>query len=192
MEAESIEIIDVIGVESSSSDLPQIESIQSIQPKWLKPPEVQRRCRLEKTALQQAITKLTDKYNVPLQLLRRGAARNTEYSAITVDLLKALKSGDELEIRKILANAIRSESGSGVLVIASKNIQVAQQQNLTADENFKSAKVNLGNAMANLRELGRSFGKKAVNEFKAGFGEEVDAGLKDLGIQAETVFDVEA
>lgn len=188
MEAESIEIIDAIDVESLSSDLRQIESIQS---KWFKSAEVQHRCRFEKTALQQAITKLTDKYNVPLALLRRGAARNTEYSAIAMDLLKALQSGDELEIRKILANATRSESGSGALVIANKNIQVAQQQNLAADENFKFAKVNLANAMANFRELGRSYGKKSVNEFKVGFGEEVEAGFKDLGVQTENIFEVE-
>ena len=187
MEAETVEIIDVIDVESLPSDSHQIESIKS---KWLKPAEIQHRCRLEKTALQQAITKLTDKYNVPLQLLRRGAARNTEYSAIAVDLLRALKSGDDLEIRKILASATSGET-SCALVIAEKNVQIAQQRGLVAGEHFKSAKVNLGSVMADLRELGRSQGRKAVNEFKAGFAEEVDAGLRDLGVQTETVFDVE-
>jgi len=190
METEAVEIIDVIEVESSPSNLRQIESIESIQPKWIKPAEILHRCRLEKTALQQAITKLTDKYNVPLSLLRRGAARNTEYSAIAVDLLGALKSGDDLEIRKILASATSGET-SCALVIAEKNVQIAQQRSLVAGEHFKSAKVNLGSVMADLRELGRSQGRKAVNEFKAGFAEEVDAGLKDLGVQTETVFDVE-
>jgi len=192
METEAVEIIDVIEVESSPSNLRQIESIGSIQPKWIKPAEILHRCRLEKTALQQAITKLTDKYNVPLPLLRRGAARNTEYSAIAVDLLRALKSGDDLEIRKILANAVPVESASCALVIANKNIQVAQQSSLVADESFKSAKVNLSGVMANLRELGRSQGRLAVNEFKTGFAEELDAGLEGLGVQTKTVFDVKS
>lgn len=182
------EIIDAIDVESSRSDSPQPESIES---KWLKSAEAQHRSRLGKSAFQQAVSKLINKYNTPLWLLRRGEARNTEYSVFAVDLIKALSSGDDRKVREMLARSEPGESVSGALVIASKNIQVAQRQNLVADENFKSAKVNLGNAMANLRELGRSYGKKAVNEFKAGFGEEIDAGLKDLGIQAENVFDVE-
>jgi len=189
MEAENVEIIDVIDVESSPSDSYQSESIES---KWLKSAEAQHRSRLGKSAFQQAISKLINKYDAPMWLLRRGEARNTEYSVFAVALIKALNSGDDRKVREMLAaNSTPGENVSGTLVIASKNIQVAQRQNLAADENFKSAKVNLGNAMANLRELGRSYGKKAVNEFKAGFGEEIDAGLKDLGIQAENVFDVE-
>lgn len=186
MEPESIEIIDVVEVESLPSDSHKNESI------WLKSAEAQHRSRLGKSAFQQAISKLVNKYGAPLWQLRRGEARNTEYSVFAVDLIRLLNSGGDRKIREMLiANLTPDEGVSGALVIANKNIQVAQQRNLAADENFKSAKVNLGNAMANLRELGRSYGKKAVNEFKAGFGEEIDAGLKDLGIQAETVFDVE-
>jgi len=190
METETVEIVDVVDVESLPSNLRQIESIQ---PKWIKPAEILHRCRMQKTALQQAITKLTDKYKVPLSLLRRGAARNTEYSAFAVELIKALKSGDDLKICEVLSSTATATpvEASCALVIAEKNIQVAQQRGLMAGEHFKSAKVNLGSVMADLRELGRSQGRKAVNEFKVGFAEEVDAGLGDLGVQIETVFDVE-
>lgn len=187
METEAVEIVDIVDVERLPSNFRQAESIQ---PKWIKSAEILHRCRIEKTELQQAIAKLKDKYKVPLSLLRRGAARNTEYSAIVVDLIKALRSGDELKIREVLSSTASGET-SCALVIAEKNVQIAQQGYLVAGEHFKSAKVNLIGVMADLRQLGRSQGRLAVNEFKVGFAEELDAGLGELGVQTKTVFKVE-
>ena len=187
MESKIVEVVDIVEVEITASDSVQPESIQT---DWIKPSEAQYRTGLNKAAFQKVITELTTKYECPVKLLRRGEARNTEYSLFTVALIKALKSGDKKALNKLLQFAPTDEV-SGALTIANKNNQVARQCDLAADGNFKSAKVNLGNAMAHLRELGRSYGKKAVNEFKAGFGEEVALGLEDLGIQAENVFDVE-
>ena len=190
MEVEIVEDVDFIDAQVAAVDSPRSEPIRS---GWIKSVEALRRTGLGKSAFQQAVTKLTsNKYDCPLRLLRRGEARNTEYSLLAVDAIKLLNSGGDRKLREMLLNVSRSdETIGGALIVANKNNQIAQQRDLAADENFKSAKTNLSNAMANYRELGRSFGKKVVKEFEAGFAQEVDAGLKGLGVQAENVFDVE-
>jgi hypothetical protein len=187
MESKIVEAVDVIEAEVIASDSVQPESIQI---DWIKPSEAQYQTGLNKTAFQKVIAELTTKYECPVQLLRRGEARNTEYSLFAVALIKSLKSGDKKALNKLLQFAPADEVSSA-LTITNKNNQVARQCDLAADENFKSAKANLNSGMANWRMLGGSLAKKVAKEIKAGFAEEFNAEMRDLGVQAQDVFDVE-
>jgi hypothetical protein len=186
MSIESVEIIDVEAV----SEIPsRTESIQE-EGDWLKPAEAQYRAMLDKSGFQRAMAELIGKYACPVALLKRGEARRTEYSGFAVSLVKALRSGDKKSLEALLNFADSGETSSA-LIIASKNNQLAQQCDKAADENFKSAKANLNSGMANWRILGGSLAKKVTKEIKAGFAEEFNAEMRDLGVQAQDVFKVD-
>jgi hypothetical protein len=186
MNTESVEVVDV---EAVPEVLGRAESIQE-EGEWLKPSEAQYQATLDKSGFQRAISELIGKYECPIHLLRRGEARRTEYSGFAVSLVKALRSGDKKSLENLL-NFAAPEEASSALTIASRNNQMARQCEKAADENFKSAKANLNSGMANWRMLGGSLAKKVAKEIKAGFAEEFNAEMRDLGVQAQDVFEVD-
>lgn len=114
MHAQSVEIFDVEcdrsggGIESNQESIgesirPSSESIQ-----WIKAAEAIHQTRLlNKSAFQKAVTKLIGDHQIPISCLRRGEARNTEYSLLAVRLIKALKSGDVKTLEKLKSDIAR-------------------------------------------------------------------------------------
>jgi vacuolar-type H+-ATPase subunit I/STV1 len=103
MHTESVEIIEVECATDSDESEPIRESIhdfgESIRSVgepiyWLTASESRHRTRLEKTPFQRAMTELVHEHQIPISYLRRGEARNTQYSSIAIDLIKALKARD--------------------------------------------------------------------------------------------------
>ncbi len=107
MYAENIEIVDVECRESAGVDEsirePICESIQVVDEstqvtgesiQWMTASEARHKTRLNKTPFQRAIAELVREHQIPISSLRRGEARNTQYSCATVALIEALKSGD--------------------------------------------------------------------------------------------------
>jgi hypothetical protein len=105
MEAESIGIDDfaeggndvavVIECELIPESIP--ESIHSPgesvhQDKWFSSAEAKYRVGLNQPAFTRAMTQLTDEYRIPSSVLRRGKARNTEYSEFAIALVGALSN----------------------------------------------------------------------------------------------------
>ncbi len=86
MEPESLAVIDVeaIEIESPTPDV--------IAKEWLSAMQLQRLLKLNKSALQKSISKLTTIYGVDIKALRRGSARGTEYSPLALKACKLLKA----------------------------------------------------------------------------------------------------
>lgn len=126
MESKSVEVIDVDGVGESECDRLDDESIhksiyvknESIRVEWMS--SVDALCRLglnNKSALQQAISKLTNIHLVPRKYLRRGEARKTEYSQLAIDLIEAMKS-DKAAFERLKANILPVQSVAASIVVA--------------------------------------------------------------------------
>jgi hypothetical protein len=95
MEVESQAVIDV---EVQKIDFCQKESIE----RWYTAGQIQSILNLNKAALQKAITKLQNIYNIELESLRRGSARATEYSQLALKAIELLNSKKLSELRKLV------------------------------------------------------------------------------------------
>jgi hypothetical protein len=101
MEAESIGII---GFPGSGDDVAVVVEYESIhesihspgesihRDKWISSAEAKHRLRLNQPAFVRAISQLTDEHGIPSSDLRRGRARNTEYSEFAIALVGALSN----------------------------------------------------------------------------------------------------
>jgi hypothetical protein len=125
MDFGSIEVIDVDGVGESECERLNDESIhesicvedKSIHNEWMSSVEALHRLGLNnKSALQQAISKLTSIHLVPLKYLRRGEARKTEYSQLAVDLIEAMKS-DKTAFEQLKANVLHSQPVAAASIV---------------------------------------------------------------------------
>lgn len=157
---------------------------------WLHSSGAREKVGLDKSTFQRAIAGLVDEYQIPIQLLRRGEARATEYSGYCLELVKALRSGDKDSIQKLVAYA-PSKINDSALVLADKNNFSAQQSEDKTVQDFQLAKSNLKKGVQNWRLLGASLAAKVSKEIKAGFAEQFNAEMQDLGMKAQDVFDID-
>jgi hypothetical protein len=144
MNAEDAEIIDVKCEQAGEDCEPIREPIhksnrdgsESIH--WVTAGDARHKTRLDKTPFQRAMTTLIHEYQIPITYLRRGEARNTQYSSVAIDLIKALKSRDmeafeELR-RKLVPQPVCSLSGEKhAIALTSKVEGLAQKNSIEAD-----------------------------------------------------------
>lgn len=96
------------------------ESIRdSIRDEWIGAVAAQRATDLTKSAFQRAISHLLGVRGCRVDLIRRGAAQNTRYSGLAIELVKAHKLGDEARMQQLLdlAKLTSSSQSSGLVVV---------------------------------------------------------------------------
>lgn len=157
---------------------------------WLHSSVAREKLGLDKSTFQRTIANLIDEYQIPVKLLRRGEARATEYSTYCLELVKAFRSGDKLSIENLISYAPKQVNVSA-LVTANKNNQVARENEDKAQQNFQLAKHNLKEGMQNWRMLGASLAAKVSKEIKAGFAEQFNTEMQELGVKAQDVFEID-
>ncbi|MEG4419405.1 hypothetical protein QUA70_12450 [Microcoleus sp. LAD1_D5] len=173
-----IENQNVIDVEVQQIDLEQAESIEQ----WYSAAQMQRLFDLNKSALRQAVFKLTSIYAIDIKVLRRGGARATEYSQIAVNAIKLLKAQKFAELRKFVDKvaAVPCASTSAAIVFVDQHNQIATNAATAADINLAAISSLKSGLLNNYREAGRAWGRQAAAELQLGFTEEVAEGIKKL------------
>ncbi len=146
MEAASIENIDFGEGDDNVAVVVECESIhesihrenESIH-QWVSSAEAKHRLRVKNQAeFVRAIAQLTDDHHIPQSVLRRGRARNTEYSEFAIALVGALPNGETFDRLKreyfgseqvsITAPLKFKESADSQLALSSLQILDLQQQ----------------------------------------------------------------
>ncbi|MEG5159557.1 hypothetical protein QUB37_03785 [Microcoleus sp. AT3-A2] len=105
----------------SESNRVESESIrESIRDEWIGAATAVRLTDLTKSAFQRAISHLLGVRGCRVDSIRRGDAKNTRYSGLAIELIKAHKSGDEVRLQQLLefaAKPANSSQSSGLAVI---------------------------------------------------------------------------
>ncbi|MBD2207831.1 hypothetical protein H6G33_36495 [Calothrix sp. FACHB-1219] len=190
IEVEATEITEQATIETQIES----ESKQSdLLDNWVLSAVARELTRLDKSAFQRAITSLIENYKVPVDLLRRGEGKNTQYSGYAVKLVKAVRSADKTSIESLLKFSPKptQQANCSALATVNKNNQLARQSDAKTVENFTQAKQNLNAGLQNWRMLGASLAAKVSKEIKAGFAEQFNSEMQDLGVQAQDVFNLD-
>lgn len=168
------EPITVIDIEPTEPHRPT-ESIQ--QSNWVSAAEAIHRSRLNKSAFQRAVTELTNLYYFPKQSLRRGEARNTQYSELAVAAIVLLKAGKLDRLRELQENSIpRSTS----IVHVGQYNQVARAASVEASENLAAIDIQVNNLLNRFQQLGEALGDQAASQIEAAFTKKVAERIKKL------------
>ena len=85
---------------------------------WFSAADAKHRTKLDQSAFVRTVAELKDFHKIPIQMLRRGQARNTEYSRTCIDLVRALDSGDMESFDRVKQVLVPVQISS-VLVISS-------------------------------------------------------------------------
>ena len=167
-----------IDVEATQIDLRQEESIDN----WYSAQQMMQLLRLSKADLQKSISKLQGIYGLNLAILRRGAARATEYSQLALGAVKLLNAGKLTQLRQLVEQTPTAPTAttSTAIVFLDQHQQIAQTASTVADSNLSEIASFKSGLLNNYRELGRALGKQAAAEVRLGFTEEVKAALSDL------------
>jgi hypothetical protein len=136
-----VEIVDFIEVEQLDGGTENLadsridsSSAESIRFKWIPSAEAKHRLRMDQSEFVRAISRLIDEYEIPQSELRRGKARNTEYSEIAISLVEALESGNEEAFDQLKADFSSDASTEEVSVVAPvKFKQNADEQMASSD-----------------------------------------------------------
>lgn len=125
MDFETLGVNDVEGFEGDSDCCIDSESIhESIhcQPesihekKWFPAAEAKHRSGLDQSAFVRMIAELKDLYKIPVEALRRGQARSTEYSLICISLMRALDCGDTKTFEHLKQDLVPVQMSSALVV----------------------------------------------------------------------------
>lgn len=104
---------EVLDVEIVESNRVEAESIrESICDEWIGATAAYKLTGLTKSSFQRAISHLLGVRGCRVDSIRRGDAKNTRYSGLAIELIKAHKSGDETLLQQLLEFAARSTSSS--------------------------------------------------------------------------------
>lgn len=113
-EALEVEIVD-------ESNQVETESIhESIRDEWIGATTAYKLADLTKSSFQRAISHLLGVRGCRVDSIRRGDAKNTRYSGLAIELIKAHKSGDEVLLQQLLEFAAKpasSSQSSGLAVV---------------------------------------------------------------------------
>lgn len=113
-EALDVEIVD-------ESNRVKCESIrESIRDEWVGATTAYKLADLTKSSFQRAISHLLAVRGCRVDSIRRGDAKNTRYSGLAIELIKAHKSGDEVRLQQLLefaAKPANSSQSSGLAVV---------------------------------------------------------------------------
>ena len=109
--------VEIVG----ESNRVESESIrESIRDEWIGAATAVRLTDLTKSAFQRAISHLLGVRGCRVDSIRRGDAKNTRYSGLAIELIKAHKSGDKARLQQLLELATKptnSSPSSGLAVV---------------------------------------------------------------------------
>lgn len=194
IEVEATEVTEETGIEAPIESQIEAESKhESLFDSWVLSAVARELTGLDKSAFQRSISGLIENYKIPVDLLRRGEGKNTQYSGYALELVKAVRSADKTSIENLLKFSPKrtQQANCSALATVNKNNQMARQSDAKTVENFTQAKQNLTDGMLNWRMLGASLAAKVSKEIKAGFAEQFNSEMQDLGVQAQEVFNLE-
>lgn len=101
--------VEIIG----ESNRVECESIrESIRDEWIGATAAYKLADLTKSSFQRAISHLLGVRGCRVDSIRRGDAKNTRYSGLAIELIKAHKSGDETLLEQLLEFAAKSTNFS--------------------------------------------------------------------------------
>jgi len=99
----------------------EVESIrESIRDEWIGATVAYKLADLTKSSFQRAVSHLLGVRGCPIAAIRRGDAKNTRYSRLAIELIKAHKSGNETQLQRLLEFAAKpasSSQSSGLAVV---------------------------------------------------------------------------
>ena len=91
----------------------ECESIpESIRDEWIGATVAYKLTDLTKSSFQRAVSHLLGVRGCRVDSIRRGDAKNTRYSRLAIELIKAHKSGNEVRLQKLLEFAVKSANSS--------------------------------------------------------------------------------
>ncbi|WP_373534727.1 hypothetical protein [Microcoleus sp.] len=130
---------EALEVEIVESNRVETESIrESIRDEWVGAVAAYRLTDLTKSSFQRAISHLLGIRGCRVDSIRRGDAKNTRYSGLAIELIKAHKSGNEVLLQQLLefaAKPANSSQSSGLTVIdhvATLETKIANLRQATA------------------------------------------------------------
>ena len=101
--------VEIVG----ESNRVETESIrESIRDEWIGATAAYKLADLTKSSFQRAISHLLGVRGCRVDTIRRGDAKNTRYSGLAIELIKAHKSGDETLLQRLLEFATQPASSS--------------------------------------------------------------------------------
>lgn len=112
---------EALDVEIVESNRVESESIrESIRDEWIGAAAAYKLTKLTKSSFQRAISHLLGVRGCRVDSIRRGDAKNTRYSGLALELIKAHKSGNEARLQQLLEFAVKpanSSQSSGLVVV---------------------------------------------------------------------------
>lgn len=136
----------------------ETESIrESIRDEWIGATAAYRLTDLTKSSFQRAISHLLGVRGCRVDSIRRGDAKNTRYSGLAIELIKAHKSGDEVLLQRLLefaakpASSNQSSSLAVVDHVATLEEKITKLRQVTA----ASSQLNADRIQSKLAEITR-------------------------------------
>ncbi|MEG3899948.1 MULTISPECIES: hypothetical protein [unclassified Microcoleus] len=149
---------EALEVEIVESNRVETESIrESIRDEWIGAMTAYKLADLTKSSFQRAISHLLGVRGCRVDSIRRGDAKNTRYSRLAIELIKAHKSGDEVRLQQLLElavnPAISSQPSSLAVVdhIATLETKIANLRQATA----ANSRLNADRMRSKLAEITR-------------------------------------
>jgi hypothetical protein len=97
-----VEIVDLTRVESESTRVESESNLDSIRDEWIGALAAYKLAGLTKSSFQRAISHLLGVRGCRVESIRRGESKNTRYSGLAIELVKAHKSSNEELMQQLL------------------------------------------------------------------------------------------
>jgi hypothetical protein len=145
----------VIETESTRDKTASIR--ESIRDEWVGAVMAYKLTSLTKSSFQRAISHLLGVRGCRVDLIRRGDAKNTRYSQLAIELIKAHKSGDEVLLQRLLEFAAKpiSPSQSSSLAVVDRVATLEQKIANLQQTNVASSELNADRIRQKLAEITR-------------------------------------
>jgi hypothetical protein len=138
IEAEIVTETESTRVETESTRVETESTYKSTRDEWVGATAAYRLTGLTRSSFQRSISHLLGVRGCRVDSIRRGDAKNTRYSGLAIELIKAHKSGDEALLQRLLefaakpANLNQSSSLAVVDHVATLEEKIANLQQVTA------------------------------------------------------------
>lgn len=184
------EIVDVevqSGYRESSVDIESTQdSIQNSSEsiRWIPAAKAKYLCHLNQSSFRRGIEELHEIHHIPWDKLRRGKAKNTEYSREAIDLLKILDSQKDRitfnSLKQALVSPAAANSEAIVLRAIDQHTEIARHSFSAANQNLAKISGQIANLMGNYERLGEALGEQAGAKFEEGFTNGVSRSIQKI------------
>ena len=149
------EALDVEILDESNRD--ENESIhESIRDEWVGALAAYKLANLTKSSFQRAISHLLGVRGCRVDSIRRGDAKNTRYSGLAIELIKAHKSGNEPLLQRLLEFAAKPATNqSSVLVVVDHVATLDEKIANLREAAATNSQLNGDRIQQKLAEIGR-------------------------------------